>query len=950
MNISHTFTRFLLISLSIFYTFAAQGQGFNKTYDATHGNCQDMTQANDGGYFMTGVFQGGDVQKVNGSGIVLWTAPNALNGASGIAICKAPDGGCVVLGQNFADTNGLKSIVVKIDPSGVKEWQLVVDNNLLPNGLKDIVPTNDGGYMLSGDTRDNQLKQDVWLVKVSASGTVLWNKSFGFSTLDEQVAEMIASSDGTFVIFGTVLENTNDPNFFIAKADADGNLIWQKKYNKPGYQIAYDLVQTSDGGFVLLGDTYQNEPVKITVVKTDIDGNELWFIKLDISALSPDQNIHVVQSIARDNADNLYIPINKGIDFVENPDFFLLKLDPQGNSIDYFNLGTNHSIHRIILTDDNHLAIAGGDEIFRSFLIKTDLDGLVYSNKVIVHLFDDQNDNCQKESGEAGLDNFILEARNAQNESFFQNLGVDGTYTIRLPEGDFQIIVHAPSGRPDFWAPCDTPDVTVTGINQTITLPDIGIRTLIECPYLEVDLATGLIRRCSTAVYSVHYCNSGNLPATNASVQLTINPLLSYESSSIPLSGQNGDVLTFNIPDVLLGDCETFYVYFNVSCDADLGQTICAEAHIFPDSSCLTPGVNWDGSQIEVTGTCNGDVQFRIHNIGAGNMAEPSAYVILEDQIMYLGSFKLKSGEDTTFTFPNPPPHAYYLRADQSPGAPVFGDPAVVVQDCGSTSPFNLLALQLPLDQSSPFISVFCDNVVGSFDPNDKRGFPMGRKDEHFIDPGQDIQYMIRFQNTGTDTAFTVVIRDPVSPLLDLGSVIPGPSSHPYTWEIKDGRILTFRFPGIQLPDSNINEVASHGYVTFRIKQAPDLPLGTVIENNAGIYFDFNDPVQTNTCFHTIGQDLLTTTVTHEQKPGSISLEVFPNPFTQETLFRLGDMSSNNQLRLTLYDLTGKQIREERFSGTEHRFLSKGLLPGIYLFRLEDNDGKTVSGKVTVQR
>ncbi len=137
--------------------------------------------------------------------------------------------------------------------------------------------------------------------------------------------------------------------------------------------------------------------------------------------------------------------------------------------------------------------------------------------------------------------------------------------------------------------------------------------------------------------------------------------------------------------------------------------------------------------------------------------------------------------------------------------------------------------------------------VTGSYDPNDKLATTdHGQSDTQFIlNEDEWIDYSIRFQNTGTDTAFNVVITDTLSTLLDMATFQQGTASHPFTVHFKTGRVVEWRFINIQLPDSNVNEAASHGLVNFRIK--PQLPLlpGDQIENIANIYFDFNEPVIT---------------------------------------------------------------------------------------------------------
>jgi len=136
--------------------------------------------------------------------------------------------------------------------------------------------------------------------------------------------------------------------------------------------------------------------------------------------------------------------------------------------------------------------------------------------------------------------------------------------------------------------------------------------------------------------------------------------------------------------------------------------------------------------------------------------------------------------------------------------------------------------------------------ITGAYDPNDKLAYTSsGNTDVWQINEDEWIDYTIRFQNTGTDTAFHVLITDTLPAILDPGSIEIGASSHNFTWQLRDAGTLKFYFMNILLPDSNINEPLSHGFVGFRIR--PRLPLlpGDEIENIANIYFDFNPPVIT---------------------------------------------------------------------------------------------------------
>lgn len=147
-------------------------------------------------------------------------------------------------------------------------------------------------------------------------------------------------------------------------------------------------------------------------------------------------------------------------------------------------------------------------------------------------------------------------------------------------------------------------------------------------------------------------------------------------------------------------------------------------------------------------------------------------------------------------------------------------------------------------------VDVFLDNntfsftqtVTGSYDPNDKLVWP---EDVYDLNTDSILDYTIRFQNTGTDTAFTVVVVDTLPAEISVGSFQPGPASHPYEYSLNAQGILTFTFENILLPDSNVNEPASHGLVGFRVRPDDGLPVGTTITNAADIYFDFNPPVRT---------------------------------------------------------------------------------------------------------
>ncbi len=158
-------------------------------------------------------------------------------------------------------------------------------------------------------------------------------------------------------------------------------------------------------------------------------------------------------------------------------------------------------------------------------------------------------------------------------------------------------------------------------------------------------------------------------------------------------------------------------------------------------------------------------------------------------------------------------------------------------------------------------------SIQCSYDPNDKREMN-GVGEMGMIAPNSSHDYVIRFQNTGTAPAMDVVITDQLSSSLDFATLDPVVSSHPFTATVTPAGLATFHFDNILLPDSGSNFDGSIGFIHFRIQQMPDLPLGTIIHNEAAIYFDANAPVITNTTINTVMQctgDPLQTTLNENE-------------------------------------------------------------------------------------
>jgi len=368
----------------------------------------------------------------------------------------------------------------------------------------------------------------------------------------------------------------------------------------------------------------------------------------------------------------------------------------------------------------------------------------------------------------------------------------------------------------------------------------------------------------------------------------------------------------------------------------------------------MAPSVLWSGAFLEVTGACVGEeINFEIKNIGTAPMLEQSSYIIVEDAVLretnetdllapQMGSTIQLEGNGSVFT----------LLVDQVPNAPGNSNPIAVVEGCGTNDDGEIsinFTNQFPNNDFQLHMDTECPVAVNSFDPNDKNAVPVGFQTEHFIEPATPLEYTIRFQNTGTDTAFLVEIRDTLDQWLDLTTFQEGVSSHPYVLGLTDQGHLSFTFYGIALLDSASNQAASNGFVDFKITPRIETPVGTVITNQAGIYFDYNEPVITNETFHTIIEDhseLLVNTVSHPVI-SDIEISVIPNPFQSSCVFQI-ENHEVDQYQLTIFDATGKLIRKDSLSRSNLEFERKDLSSGLYFYRLTAEDGFLSTGRLVV--
>ncbi|MBK8955343.1 MAG: hypothetical protein IPM34_07285 [Saprospiraceae bacterium] len=231
---------------------------------------------------------------------------------------------------------------------------------------------------------------------------------------------------------------------------------------------------------------------------------------------------------------------------------------------------------------------------------------------------------------------------------------------------------------------------------------------------------------------------------------------------------------------------------------------------------------------------------------------------------------------------------------------------------------------------------ITCERNVGSFDPNDKMVYVNGKQTDKYFEADTSFAYLIRFQNTGSDTALNIRITDQLSTSLEWLSFNAITASHPNTFKIHENGMLDIQFNQIYLPDSNIDEQNSHGYFLYSIKPKKQVKLGTFVYNTAEIYFDFNEPISTN--ISRIKFDKSTHISEYKFRLTNKLISI-PNPADQFLEILIPSQWNSENIQVTLHTTEGKLLRKW-FSNEKYILVKReDLQSGSYILHLKNSLG-----------
>jgi hypothetical protein len=263
---------------------------WNQTYGGADGEYAfSLVETSDGGYTIAGYTRSYGAGRddfwlihVDSTGNAEWNQTyGGWDDDGTIFMVHTSDGGYALAGmtESFGYGSDRDDFwLVKTDSSGNMEWNQTYGGAIREYGFC-LVQTSDGGYAMAGCTCSfGAGSHDAWLVKADALGNLEWNRTYGGADVDG-VTSLIQTSDGGYMLAGcTCSYGAGKGDFWLIKADEAGAMQWNRTYGGAEFDIASSLVATSDGGYTIAGYTYS----------FGAGNSDLWLIKTDEQGVIPE--------------------------------------------------------------------------------------------------------------------------------------------------------------------------------------------------------------------------------------------------------------------------------------------------------------------------------------------------------------------------------------------------------------------------------------------------------------------------------------------------------------------------------------------------------------------------------------------------------------------------------------------------------------------------------------
>jgi hypothetical protein len=390
------------------------------------------------------------------------------------------------------------------------------------------------------------------------------------------------------------------------------------------------------------------------------------------------------------------------------------------------------------------------------------------------------------------------------------------------------------------------------------------------------------------------------------------------------------------------------YLSFVPTCpsSASVTATVTANNTITQDFGLDCPsGFDYTGMisiQHGIFPTSNSYIRPYINNLSC-TQVPGSITFILDPMVIYVGvcdtAFQpTVVGNTLTWTFnTNSSYFLWYYWYMQSGCIEVTGDPGLQM---GDSVCFTMIINPMTGDANPANNTIVrCVPALVALDPNVKSVLPEGSGPLGLVPQATAFDYTIEFQNTGTAAARDIFVLDSLDADLDLSTLVITGSSHQMATQLLTGNVLKFTFDDIWLADSTSDEPNSHGWITYHIAAKSMLPNMTPIQNTAGIYFDFNAPVITNSTLNTIYDPSGVGEIT-----AGNGISIFPVPADQYVQISTTGKAVSE---IVLTDISGRVIRSEQLTGTTGKLFTGDLADGVYLISVR-SEGNVVTEKIVV--
>lgn len=376
---------FLLLPPLVFAACGGGGGGglitFEKSFGGTdheYGRC--VRQTTDGGYVVAGYTSSGSndvyILRTNEGGTTIWSRTFGGTGYDyGQSVDLTENGGLIIAGYTNS-TGNYDVYLLRTDGNGNELWNRTFGGAGSDVGYC-VRSVSDGGVVIAGYTNSfGAGLSDVYLLRTNGNGDTVWTKTFGGTDYDYgQSVEQ--TGDGGFVVAGyTYSSGAGVADVYLLRTDADGNALWTKTFGGTQYDYGQSVVQTSDGGFVIVGYTnsFGAGSYDMYLLKTNENGNMLWSRTFGGTASDIGQSVQQTE-------DGGFIIAGYTSSFgAGGYDVYLLRTDGNGNELWYRTFGGANSDYSLSVrqTTCGGFVVTGYTNVsgnYDVYVIKTDENG-----------------------------------------------------------------------------------------------------------------------------------------------------------------------------------------------------------------------------------------------------------------------------------------------------------------------------------------------------------------------------------------------------------------------------------------------------------------------------------------------------------------------------------------------------------------------------------------------